>query len=275
MLADGLSRAWGQPVVVETRPGASGVLATHELSQSAPDGHTWLVAPNSLLTETPHLMQLQRDLSRELAPLAELASACLVLVAAPTLAPDGLPALLAHVRAHPGRLSVASYSAGTISHVLAVLLNRHAGLDLQHVGYKGSPQAHVDVLGGHVALMFDVLPSALPLLRAGRLKAYAVSSATRHPLLPEVPSFAELGLPQLEAAAWLGLWARPDSPPATQTETRRLALAWLGQPGVQAGLRDMGLEPGVPSSTAQLAQRLAAEHAHIGALLRSIGFKPQ
>ncbi len=233
LIADALARKLGQTAIVEPKPGAAGALAVSDLIQSPHDGHTLLVGVNSLVSEIPHIVKLRIDMARELRPLAELARGGLVLVANPSFPARTLAELIAYAKANPGKLNVASYSPGTLSHVLGLLLNRAAGIELQHVGYKGSTPALSDVMGGHVPLMFDGIGTSLPLLRAGKLKAFAVSTPKRSPVLPEVPTFTELGYPTLEALAWMGLWCPPDVPAPKMAS--RSAKSVGAPPGEAAG----------------------------------------
>jgi tripartite-type tricarboxylate transporter receptor subunit TctC len=275
LLADALTRELGRPLVVDPRPGGAGAIAVNELLAAPRDGHTVLVAVNSLVSEVPHIVKLKRDIAREIRPLAEVARGGLVLVAAPSLPVDSVAALVAHAKAHPGRLSYASYSPGTMSHILGIQFARAAGIEWTHVGYKGSTPALADVMGGHVPVMFDGMPTALPLIRAGKLRALAVSTAARSPLLPQVPTFTELGYPQMEALAWIGLWTTPDVPAAQQSWLRAAVLKSLAEPALQGHLRELGFEPGRPRSPDELSQALRAESDRVAALLRSIGFKPE
>jgi tripartite-type tricarboxylate transporter receptor subunit TctC len=144
LLADALSRQIGQPVIVEPKPGAGGVLAVNELSQAARDGHTLLVGVNSLVSEIPHILKLPVVMANEIKPLAEVARGGLVMVGHNALPAKTLPELVAHVKAQPGKVNFASYTAGTISHVMGLQLNSAAGIDMTHVGYKGSTPALQD-----------------------------------------------------------------------------------------------------------------------------------
>jgi len=275
LLGDALAKELGQTVIVEPKPGAAGVLAVNELTQSPHDGHTLLVAVNSLVSDVPHIVKMRVDMAREIKPLAELARGGLVLVGNPSLPANNLAELVAHVKAHPGQVNVASYSPGTLSHVLGLLLNQAAGIDLQHVGYKGSTPALSDVMGGHVALMFDGIPTSLPLIRSGKLKAFAVSTPQRAPVLPDVPTFTELGYPKLEALAWLGLWCSLDVPAAVQARVREAALKALALPAVKDRLREIGFDVGLPRTPEEMALGLRADYERMGAVLKAIGFKPE
>ena len=198
-----------------------------------------------------------------------------MLVGNPGVPARTLPELIAHVKAHPGKVSYASYTAGTLSHVLGLQLNKAAGIDMLHVGYKGSTPALQDVMGDHVPLMFDGIPTSLPLLKSGRIKAFAISTPRRSALLPDVPTFRELGYPQLEAVAWMGLWCKPEVPAALQQRVREAALKALGQPGVRERLAEIGFEPGQPRPVDELSKSLHADYERMGALLKAIDFKPE
>lgn len=275
LVAEPLALELGQTAIVEPKPGAAGALAVTDLVQSAHDGHTLLVGVNSLVSEIPHIVKLRIDMRKELKPVAELARGGLVLVANPAFPPGTLAELVAYVKAHPGTVNVASYSPGTLSHVLGLLLNQAAGIDLTHVGYKGSTPALGDVMGGHVPLMFDGIGTSLPLIRSGKLKAIAVSSPQRSPVLPNVPTFTELGYPKLEALAWMGLWCPPDVPAAVQARVRDATLKALARPAVRERLLELGFDVGTPRPVAEIEVGLKADYERVGAVLQSIGFKPE
>ena len=275
LMGDLLSKDIGQPVIVEPKPGAGGILAVNELSQSPRDGHTLLVGVNSLVSEIPHIVKAKVDMAKEIVPLAELARGGLVLVASLTVPAKTLPELVAYAKTKPGQLNYASYSAGTLSHVLGLQLNKAAQIELVHVGYKGSTPALQDVMGGHVPLMFDGIATSLPLIKGGRIKAFAVSTPKRLSLLPDVPTFAELGYPQLEAVGWMGLWCKPEVPAALQQRVREAALKTMAQAGVKERLAEVGFEPGLPRSVDEMGRGLRADYERVGALLKAIDFKPE
>jgi tripartite-type tricarboxylate transporter receptor subunit TctC len=275
LLADGLQKELNQPVIVEAKPGAGGALAVNDLMQAPHDGNTVLVAVNSLVSEIPHVVKLRFDMFKEVKPLAELARGGLVLVGSPSLPAKNLPELIAYVKANPGKVNYASYSAGTLSHVMGLQLNKAAGIDLSHVGYKGSTPGLTDVMGGHVPLMFDAMTTSVPLIRAGKIKPFAVSLPQRSPNLPDVPTFTELGYPQLEALAWMGLWVTPDLPAATQTRLREATLKVLAQPATRERLKEISLDVGQPRTPDAMAQSLRADYERVGAVLKSINFKPE
>ena len=275
LVGDPLAKEFGQPVIVDNKPGGAGAIAISELLNAPRDGHTLLVGVNSLVSEIPHIVKLRWDVSKEIRPLAELARSGLVLVGNPSLPAKDLKELVAYAKTRPGQLNYASYSPGTMSHVLGLLLNQAAGIQLTHVGYKGSTQALTDVMGGHVPLMFDGLATSLPLIKSGKIRAYAVSSPKRVPQLPDVPTFHELGYPQLDALGWMGLWSTPDVPAAVQARVREAALKVLADPGLRARMLDTGFEAGAPRTTDDMVKGLKADYDRVGGVLKSIGFQPE
>lgn len=275
LVTEPLAKELGQTAIVEPKPGAAGAIAVNDLLQSPHDGHTLLVGVNSLVSEIPHIVKLRIDMQQSLRPLAELARGGLVLVANPSFPAKNLTELIAYAKANPGKVNYASYSPGTLSHVLGLLLNKEAGIDLMHVGYKGSTPALTDVMGNHVPLMFDGIGTSLPLIKSGKIKAFAVSSPKRSPVLPDVPTFTELGYPKLEALAWMGLWCTPDTPAAAQQRVREATLKVLGSPAVRERMLELGFDVGAPRSIDDMIAGLKADYERVGAVLQSIGFKPE
>ncbi|MDM0015787.1 tripartite tricarboxylate transporter substrate binding protein [Variovorax sp. J22P168] len=275
LLVEGLQKELNQTAIVEPKAGAGGALAVNDMLQAPHDGNTMVLALDALVTEIPHIVKLRIDMTKEVRPLAEVARGGLVLVGNPAVPARTLPELVSYVKANPGKVSYASYSAGTVSHVMGLQLNKAAGIDMTHVGYKGTPPALVDVMGGHIPLMFAGIPNAVPLIKSGKIKPYAVSLPQRSPNLPDVPTFAELGYPQLEALVWLGLFIPTDVPAAAQARMRDAVMKVMARPATQAQLREFGLDSGQPRSSDELTKVLRANHDRIGAILKSIDFKPE
>ena len=275
LVTEPLAKDLGQTAIVEPKPGAAGAIAVNDLLQAPHDGHTLLVGVNALVSEVPHIVKLKIDMQQSLRPIAELARAGLVLVGNPSFPANNLKDLIAYVKANPGKVNVASYSPGTLSHVLGLLLNQAAGIDLTHVGYKGSTPALTDVMGNHVPLMFDAIPTSLPLIKSGKIKAFAVSSPKRSTALPDVPTFTELGYPKLEGLAWMGLWCTPGVPAAVQARVREATLKVLAAPAVRDRLLELGFDVGSPRSVDDIVAGLKADYQRVGAVLQSIGFKPE
>lgn len=275
LLAEGLQKELGQSMVVEAKPGAAGLIAAQDFLGQPADGHTLLVAPNALVTEIPHVIKVRFDPFRDVRPLADLARSGLVFVGHPATPAKGVAEVVAFAKANPGKVSYASYSAGTISHTMGLTLNKAAGIDLNHVPYKGSPPALQDLAGGHVQLMFDGPATSLPMIKGGRIKAFAVSGPRRNPALPDVPTFAEQGFPMLDDVAWMGLWVKPDVPADVQARIRQATLKVMSQPAVQARLAELGNEPGTRATPEELAQSLRTASDKQGTTLRALGIKPQ
>jgi tripartite-type tricarboxylate transporter receptor subunit TctC len=275
LVAEPLSRALGQPVVVDNKPGGVGAIAVGELLNAQRDGHTLMVGVNSLVSEIPHVIKLRWDMAKEIRPVAELARGGLVLVGHPSVPAKNLAELVAHAKAQPGKVNYASYSAGTLSHVLGLQLNQAAGIQLAHVGYKGSTPALADVMGNHVPLMFDGLATSLPLIKGGKLKAFAVSTPQRAPQLPDVPTFRELGYPQLDALAWMGLWCAPEVPAPVQARLREATSRLLADAALRSRMLETGFDVGLARSQDEMAQGLKVDYDRVGAVLKSIGFKAE
>ncbi|UUZ75032.1 tripartite tricarboxylate transporter substrate binding protein [Polaromonas sp. P1(28)-13] len=161
--------------MIENKPGAGGIIAVETMLGVPRDGYTFVLSPNSLVTENPYSYKFRFDPFKDLAPVAEVAGVPLVLVADPRLPLGNITEMIAYVKAHPGKTSYASYSPGTISHIKGMQFNKAAGLDMEHVGYKGSPPALQDLMGGQVQFMFDGMGTALPLIKTGKVRA-----ASRH-----------------------------------------------------------------------------------------------
>ena len=275
LLAEGLQKEWGQPVIVEPKPGAAGMIAMQDFLGQPADGYTLLVSVNALVTEIPHVIKVRFDPFKDVKPLADLSRSGLVFVGNATLPAKNVPEVVAYVKANPGKVSYASYSAGTISHTMGLELNKAAGIDLNHVPYKGSPPALQDLAGGHVQLMFDGPATSIPMIKGGKIKAFAVSGPTRNPALPEVPTFAEQGFPVIDDVAWMGLWLKPGVPADVQAKVRQAALKVMAQPAVKARLAELGNDAGTGATPEELAKSLQTASDKQGATLRALGIKPQ
>lgn len=277
LIADGLAKGLGQPVVVENKPGALGAIVMDVFLSAPRDGLTYLVSVNGLVTELPHTAKPKYDPLKDLEPLVELAGSGLVLVGNPSLPPKSLAELVGYVKANPGKVNIASYTPGSLSHVMALQLNKAAGLDMLHVGYKGSPPALQDLMGGQVQFMFDGMATSVPLIRAGKLRAFAVSAPERSHALPDVPTLAELGHKDLTRTAWMGLWTLPDAPAAARQRVRDETLKVLALPAVKDRLMGLGLTVNTSKApnTQEMGRSLVADHKAIGEVLRSVNYKPE
>jgi tripartite-type tricarboxylate transporter receptor subunit TctC len=275
-VGDGLTKALGQPVVVDNKPGALGGIATDALFSAPRDGYTFMMAVNSLVSEIPYTVKPKYDPFKELVPLVEIVNSPLVLISNPGLGINAFKDMVTFVKANPKKISFASYSAGTLSHVMGLQLNKSAGLDMQHVGYKGSPPAVQDVMAGHVQFMFDGAATSIPGIKGGKLKPLAVTSVRRSPALPDVPTMTELGYPEMTQFPWIALWTTPDVPSAIQTKMRAEVIKVLGDAALRQKFANFGLEVDPkPPTVAEMQQTLRKEHQTVGALLNSINYKPE
>ena len=207
-VADRLQKSLGQPFVVENRTGAGGNIGAEAVAKAAPDGYTLLVAINGPVAVNKYLYKnLPFDPDKDLQPISLLASAPQILVAAPAVPADSFSGFIQYAKSHPGKMSYASVGSGSASHLTMELLKSSAGLFIVHIPYRGFPPAVTDMLAGNIDAMFAIIPAVLPHIRAGKMRALAVTALKRSPLAPDVPSVAELGYPQLESLAWIGLLA--------------------------------------------------------------------
>ena len=208
-----LTQRWGQPVVVENKPGAGTVVAAEQVAKSAPDGHTILLTTDATMTINPHLYaKLPYDPVKDFAPVTQLVFLNQLLLANPSVPANNVRELIAHAKANPGKLNYASYGSGSQPHLAMEMLKSQAGIDIVHVPYKGIPQAVPAAIAGEVQLTFSGAASSQAHLKGGRLKALAIGGRSRLALLPEVPTFAEQGFPEIPSNAWFGLFLPAATP---------------------------------------------------------------
>jgi tripartite-type tricarboxylate transporter receptor subunit TctC len=212
-IAERLTAAWGQPVVVENKPGANTIVATDSVAKSPADGYTVLMTTDATFSINPHLYaKLPFDTQRDFIPVTMLVLLQQLLVAHPSLAANSLDELIKLAKAKPGSINYASYGSGSQPHLSGEMLKHKAGIDLVHVPYKGISLAVPAVMAGEVQLTFAGIATSSPQLKAGRIKAIAIGGAQRSPLFPQVPTFSELGYPEVETHAWFGLFLPAGAP---------------------------------------------------------------
>lgn len=268
-----LTEAWGQATVVENRAGASGAIGLQVVAKSAPDGYTLVLGTSSTHSINPHLQaDLGYDAVKDFAPVAMLIVIPNVLVAHPSVPASNLKELIQLARTRPGQLSFASNGNGTSSHIAGELLNREAGVKLMHVPYKGAGQAINDVLGGHVQLLIGALASSQSHVASGKLKALGVTTLQRSPAAPNVPTFAEQGLPGFEVVQWFGIFAPANTPRPIVAKLNAEINRALNQPDLKAEFTRQGfsVENRTPE---QFASYIKNESAKWARLIREAGIR--
>ncbi len=265
-----LSTHIGQPIVVENKPGANTAIAAAETARSPHDGYTVMSADNGTLVFNPALYKtLSYNPTRDLAPVSLLGKFPMILVVGANAEYKDARDFLTKVKAAPGKVSYASAGAGSPHHLAMELLKERAGLRMVHIGYRGAAPALLDVVGGQVPAMMTDLAAGAAFLKAGKLRPLAVANATRLPQLPNVPTFAEVGLQGVEAAALVGMVAPAGTPPDVIARLQTSVAAAIKQPEVNRKLVDFGVEP-VGSTPEQFAALLRSETALWHKLIRDL-----
>jgi tripartite-type tricarboxylate transporter receptor subunit TctC len=267
-----LGETWGQQVIVDNRPGAGGNLGVEIAAKAAPDGYTAVMAAvttNAIGMST--YTKLGYNLERDLAPVALAGNVPHVLVAHPSLPAKNVKELIAIGKAHPGDLAFASQGPGTLSHLEQEMLKQMGGFTALHVPYKGSAPGLSDLLPGNVQLFFDSIPSALPHIKSGRIRALGVASSKRSPVLPDVPAISE-SLKGFEADSWFGLMMPAGAPREVIVKMNAETMKILAAPEVKERLLSQGgvAAPGTPE---QLAERIRVDVAKWGKVARTAGVR--
>jgi tripartite-type tricarboxylate transporter receptor subunit TctC len=267
VVAQRLAQDLPQPVIVENRGGASGTIGAEAVARAPADGTVFLVNASAQVI-VPHLQRVPFDALADFTPVTNIAAVPLMLVVTNTLPVHSVAELIAHARANPGRLSYASSSAGGSTHLAGELFKRLAGVEMQHVPYRGAGQALPDVVAGNAQLMFDSMASSAGLVREGRLRALAVTTGARVAAFPDLPTVAEAGpLPGYAMASWYGIWAPVRTPPAIVARLQQAVAAALRAPEVQERLATLGAVP-VGDAPEAFARFTQAESVLYGRLIR-------
>lgn len=275
LVSQKMSEGLGQPIVVDNKPGANGIIGADTVARATPDGYTLLLAPRELGINPSIQVTLPYDTLKSFAWIGIATEGHFVMVANPSVPASSLSELVALAKSKPGSLAYGSIGIGSVAHLNFEALKRQLGLDLTHVPYKGAGPAIQAAVGGEIGLTLSAIPGAIGFIRSGRLRALAVGSKARHPELPDVPTLAEAGVGgDVFQPTFFGLAAPAGTPGSAieklNTEMRRAIAA----PEVVAKLAASGLTP-VGGSQQEMAAVIAKDIAHFGALVKEIGIKPE
>ena len=268
--ADGIKGTW----VVETKPGASNTIAADITAKAAPDGHTLLVATNTGQAIAPHLMKLGFDPIKDLIPIGLIVTVPNVLVVGAQVPVNNVADLVKAMKAKPGDFKYGSSGVGSTQHIAGEAFDVAAGTKSEHISYKGSSQAHLDIIGGSIQMMFDTTSSAMSQIKSGKFRPLAVTTPMRSPQLPDVPTLAETGIRGADMSTWYGLYVTAGTPQEVVTKLQQELARILKLPEVEARLKGLGGEPGA-ISPAQFGELNRQEHERFGKLIRETGIKLQ
>lgn len=273
-VAQELSSAWGQAVIVENRPGANTIIAAQATARSVPDGYTLLMANDPTLSSNQYLYsKLPYDPVTSLVPVINVAETLEVLVAGPAFKGRSLAELVAEAKASPGEVSYGTYGLGSKAHLDAEAFAKATGVKLLHVPYKGVADVVPALLGGQVKIAFTGVPPVAPVIKAGQLQAIAVAAPKRSALLPQVPTFAEIGLSNFQSSSWFGLVAPAGTPRAIVDKVAADVAAIIVKPDFQERyITGVGLEL-VNQGPDAFAEFLKKDRANYGAQIRELGIK--
>jgi tripartite-type tricarboxylate transporter receptor subunit TctC len=273
MIAPKLTESWGQPVVVDNRPGANGAIGTEILARSPPDGYTLiLLGASTHVTNALLIKNLPYDSFKDFAPVGTIQRSDYVLVVHPSLPVNTLKELVALAKSRPGQINYASSGNGNLNHLAAELFNMVAGVKTHHVPYKGGGQALTDLMSGQVQMHFSVLISAIPHIKSGRLKAIALGGETRFSTLPQVPTFAEAGLRGFTLRPWQGVLAPARTPrPLIDRLSAEIARI-VALPDIREKLASLGMQPLI-STPEQFAALMADDLAKSAAVIKTANIR--
>jgi tripartite-type tricarboxylate transporter receptor subunit TctC len=270
-LSERLQKALGQPFVVENRTGAGGNIGADAVAKAAADGYTLLIGINGPVATNKYLYKnLPYDSDKDFVPISLLATAPQMLVVAPELKVGDFKGFVEYARRNPGRISYGSVGSGSASHLTMELLKSEAKLFMVHIPYRGFPPAVTDMLGGNLQAMFAIIPGVLPHVKAGRMKGLAVTALKRSELAPDIPSVAELGYPQLESLAWIGLLAPAGTAPEVVSRLSAETVKGMRNPQTREALGRQGFDV-VASSPEEFSRWIRAESEKWSKVIRSSG----
>ena len=272
LVATKLPELLGQPVIVDNKPGASGQMGAAEVAKAAPDGYTFLTNA-SIHVINPHVYSKPLvDPIREFTPVALIGVVPLVMVVPPTQPAKDVKEFIAWARANPGKVNFASASSASAQHLAGEHFKQVTGIDMQHVPYNGSGPALADLVGGHVQLMFDSLPSSMSFIRSGKLKALGASSTKRLAVLPDVPTLIEAGVPDFDLTTWYGVWAPAGTPKDILARMNAEIVRLVVMPDMKEKLAGLGVEASA-FTPEQFAAFNRTEYERWGRIVRAANIK--
>ncbi|WP_233575567.1 Bug family tripartite tricarboxylate transporter substrate binding protein [Noviherbaspirillum saxi] len=271
-LSDKLKDRLGQTIVIDNVPGASGTIATGNVARAAPDGYTWLISYNGPLAYTQFLTRLPYDPQKDLVPVIQTSAQPNVLVVSADLPVNNVRELIAYARSRPGKLNYASVGNGSSSHLTMELFKSMTASYVVHIPYNGAPPAALSLVAGETHLLFSVPSAVMPQVKSGKIKALAVTSAARFPLLADIPTVAESGLPGFESITWNGVLLPKGTPADIARRLNREMDAILKQADVRTRLQNAGLDP-IGGSPEMFAALLASEAIKWEPVIRRTGAK--
>ena len=275
IVAQKLQEAWGQAVIVENKPGAAGIVGTELTAKSAPDGYTFMMGNIGTHAINVSLYKkLAYDPVRDFAPVSMVADLPLLLLVHPSVPANSVKELIALAKSQPGKLNFSSSGAGGSMHVAAELFKSMTGVDMVHIPYKGGAPAVADLLSGQVALSFSTVLETIQHVKAGKVRALAVTNDHRSIALPDLPTIAEAGLPGYQSISWLALFAPAGTPKEIVNKVSAESVRILKLPDVKERLLAQGAEP-IGSTPEQLATILSADIAKYAKVIRESGYKPE
>lgn len=271
MFAEWLRESWSQPTVVENRPGANTAVAAEAVSRAAPDGYTILLATNAHIT-IPLLSKLTYDPIKDFIPVGTVGVSRYVMSVHPSVPANTLQEFIAYAKTRPGQLNYGSSGNGGGSHINGEVFNRLAGVQIQHIPYKGAGPALTDTIGGQVQVSYNTPLAVAAHVNAGKLKPLAVTGPKRAPQLPQVPTFAEAGLPAFQEKAWYGVFLPAGTPKPIVDKLSAEITKMLSSPSIKEKLEKQGTEP-LLSTPEQFTALLRAETGELAKLIKSANIK--
>lgn len=273
-LGDKLSGALGQPVVIDNKPGAGGAIGSDFVAKSAPDGYTLLMATGSTHSVGPYLGKLPYDPQKDFTPIVYVGTATNILLVSPKLGVGNVRELIALAKKKPGELNYATSGIGSVAHLTSEMFASMAGIKLTHVPYKGTQQSIADIASGQVAMLFDNVMTAKPHVDSGRLKGIAISSLKRSPIVPDIPTISESGLPGFESSNWFGISGPAHTPKAVVDRVNTEINKIVKDPAIRERFHTLGFETtgGTPQDLASIMQSEARKWSKV---IREANVKPE